>query len=194
MGKLDCSSCYLSGAMEFVEDHGVGWRKDFIKLTQEAGLKIDMIDPTNKPGGVDVNIGEDKFYQEMLQKQKRWSELRQYVKKYRRYDLRFVDISDFLVVAINTKVPQWGTANEVYMAEQEHKPMFFICEGGLSNLPRWLFDVADLDDPSKNKRCNVFESIEQVVEELVGLDNGTLPLNDEWVLVRKDIENQRLKS
>jgi hypothetical protein len=193
-GKLDGACGYLSGPMEFVADHGVVWRRKFIKLVAEAGLKIDLIDPTDKPGGLDIKIGENKAYQEMLQREGRWQELRQYVKAYRRYDLRFVDISDFLVVVVDPRVPQWGTSNEVYTAEQQHKPIFFICEGGLYKLPRWLFDVADLDNPIKNKRCNVFGSVEEVVQELIKLDTGVEKMNDEWVLIRKNIEELRSKS
>lgn len=180
-GKLDGACGYLSGPMEFVADHGVEWRRKFIKLVSMAGLKVDLIDPTDKPGGIDVKIGENKAYQESLQKQGRWNELREYVKAYRRYDLRFVDISDFLVVVVDPRVPQWGTANEVYTAEQQHKPMFFICDGGLANLPRWLFDVVDLDNPIKNKRQNVFGSVEEVVQELKNLDIGAVPMSNEWV-------------
>jgi hypothetical protein len=194
MGKLDGACGYLSGPMEAVADHGVEWRRKFVKLIDESELNIDLIDPTNKPGGIDVKIGENKAHQETLQREGRWNELRRYVKAYRRYDLRFVDISDFLVVVVNPAVPQWGTANEVYTAEQQHKPMFFICDGGMANLPRWLFDVVDLDDASRNKQCNVFQSVEEVIERLIHLDSGKYPLNDEWVLIRKNLENQRLES
>lgn len=193
-GKLDGACGYLSGPMEFVADHGVEWRRKFVNLVSNAGLKIDLIDPTDKPGGIDVKIGENKAYQEALQKQCRWRELKDYVKSYRRYDLRFVDISDFMVVVVDPRVPQWGTSNEVYTAEQQHKPMFFICDGGLKNLPRWLFDVIDLEDREKGKRCNVFETVEQVVEELVCLNTGTHPLSNEWVLVRKNLELMRFQN
>lgn len=190
-GKLEGACGYLSGPMEFVADHGVEWRRKFIKLIHEANLKIDLIDPTDKPGGEDVKIGENKSHQEALQKEGRWKELRDYVKSYRRYDLRFSDISDFLVVVVDPRVPQWGTANEVYNAELQRKPMFFVCDGGLKNLPRWLFGVIDIDNHIKNKRCNVFENIEDVVRELRCLDNGTYPLSDRWVLVRKHLEQLR---
>lgn len=194
MGKLDCAVGYMSGPMEFVADHGIEWRRKFVSLVSKAGLKIDLIDPTNKPGGIDVKIGENKAHQEALQKQGRWKELRDYVKSYRRYDLRFVDISDFMVVVVDPRVPQWGTSNEVYTAEQQHKPMFFICDGGLKNLPRWLFDVIDLDNPEKGRRCNVFETVEQVVTELVSLDMGLYPMSNEWVLVRKNLELMRFQN
>ena len=190
-GKLDGACGYLSGPMEFVADHGVEWRRKFVRLIKQAGLKIDLIDPTDKPGGLDIKIGENKAHQEKLQKAGRWRELQEYVHAYRRFDLRFVDISDFLVVVVDPRVPQWGTSDEVYMAERQHKPMFFVCDGGMANLPRWLFDVIDLEDPHTKTRCNVFCTIEDVVSELKGLDEGWFPLSDEWVLVRKHIEQVR---
>lgn len=192
-GKLDYAVSYLSGPMEFVADHGVEWRRKFIQLLKEKNLKIDCIDPTNKPGGKNVRIGENKDEQIKLQKEGRWKELKDYVHSYRRYDLRFVDISDFLVVVVDPSVPQWGTSNEVYFAEMQHKPMFFICDGGLANLPRWLFDVIEINEENGN-RCNVFQNVEEVVQELVAIDSGEIPMSDEWVLIRKFIERQRIEN
>lgn len=190
MGKLEKAVCYLSGAMEFVTDHGVEWRRKMIARAKEVGLKIDFIDPTDKPGGIEVKIGENKQHQSDLKKSGDWEGLRNYVGSYRRYDLRFVDISDFIVAVIDPRVPQWGTSNEVYEAEKQHKPIFFICDGGLANMPNWLFDLVDL--PCDGKRCNVFSSVEKLVEELVGYDKGIYEMDKEWVLVRKQIEMQRL--
>lgn len=188
-GRLDGACCYLSGAMEYVTDHGIGWRREFIEKSIKADLKIDFIDPTDKPGGEDIKIGENKAEQEKLQREGRWKELKDYVDAYRHYDLRFVDISDMMVVAINTKVPQWGTANEVYMAENQCKPMFFICEGGLYEMPRWLFGVIELND--RGRSSNVFRSVDEVVEHLLHLDCGYVSMSKKWVLVRKWIEARR---
>lgn len=190
-GLLDGACCYLSGPMEYVADHGVEWRRKFIKLAHEKALKIDFIDPTNKPGDGDMKIGEDKGYQTTLKEQGRWEELQEYVQSYRRLDLRFVDHSDFLVAVIDPRVPQWGTSNEIYCAEAQHKPIFFICDGGLSNLPNWLFDVIDLPGGFKQKRLNVFESVEDVIKELIGYDTGRYDMSNKWVLLRKKIELAR---
>lgn len=192
-GKLDGACGYLSGPMEFVADHGVEWRRKFAALTKTAGLNIDLIDPTNKPGGEDIKIGENKSHQETLQREGRWQELVEYVNNYRHIDLRFVDISDFLVVVVDPRVPQWGTSNEVYFAEMQKKPMFFVCDGGLYNLPRWLFDVINLDDPIKGTRLNVFQTVEEVVAELKLLDRGSIEMSRKWVLVRKYLESIRQK-
>jgi len=187
-GKLDEACCYLSGPMEFASDHGVGWRRKFIDLAWEKGLDIDFIDPTNKPGGDELKCGEDKSFQIKLQEEGKFIELRNYVARYRRYDLRFVDLSDFLVAVVDPKVHMCGTYNEIFIAEQQHKPCFFVCEGGLKKLPRWLFDVIDLEDPDKGTRCNVFENIEDVIQELVDIDSGKLPMSNKWVLIRKHLD------
>lgn len=187
MGKLDYALGYLSGPMEYVADHGAEWRRKFIHLIYEAGLDIDLIDPTNKPGE-EQKVGEDKGYQTRLKQEHRWKELADYVGEYRRYDLRYVDYSDFLVVVVDPRVPQWGTSNEVYFAEMQHKPTFFICDGGLANLPNWLFDLLDFEN---DQPINVFQSIEEVVEILRKLDLGEKGLSKEWVLARKYIEQNR---
>lgn len=190
-GLLEGACCYLSGPMEFVADHGVEWRRKFIKMAHERGLKIDFIDPTDKPGDEEQKIGEDKGYQTSLKKARNWTALRDYVQDYRRLDLRFVDLSDFLVVVVDPRVPQWGTSNEVYFAEMQHKPMFFICDGGLDNLPNWLFDVIDLPDALKDRRLNVFGSVEEVVDELIGYDTGAFKMSKKWVLIRRKLELAR---
>lgn len=192
MGKLDMALGYLSGAMEFVPDHGVEWRKKFINLVKETELNIDLIDPTHKPGDIEE---EDKNHQVTLQKEGRFRELQKYVNNYRHLDLRYVDISDFLIVVVDPTVPQWGTSNETYLAEMQRKPTFFVVEGGLYNLPRWLFDVIGKithEDPVlAQKEANVYGSIEEVVSELVALNNGEKQLSDKWVLVRSILSEEK---
>lgn len=192
MGKLDGACGYLSGSMEYVADHGVEWRQKFTRLVRESDLNIDLIDPTDKPGDEKI---EEKNFQIKLQENGNFRELQKYVGNYRRLDLRFTDLSDFLIVMVNPEVPQWGTSNEVYVSEDQHKPTFFICDNTLYNLPRWLFGVMEHiteDDPQKAiEQSNVFQSVEDVIAELVALDNGLKPLSREWVLVRNYIEMRR---
>lgn len=184
MGKLDGATLYLSGGIDNVQDCGVGWRREFIKQIKENNLKINCIDPTNKPVEQSLKLGEglaDKEYQEKLQKEGHFEELKKHVTKYRHCDLRFCDISDILVCYIN-HVPQWGTANEIYVSEMQHKPRFVICPGGLYKLPRWLFDVFELED--------VFEDVNGVIKRLIEIDNGTRDTDEKWVLIRKYLESK----
>lgn len=192
-GKLHNACCYLSGPMEYVADHGVIWRRKFIQLTKDANLRIDFIDPTNKPGGKDIKIGENKEFQAALQREGKFKELQDYVDSYRRYDLRFVDLSDFLIAVIDPTIPMWGTSNEIYEAERQHKPIFLIIEGGMYKLPRWLFGVVDVGDDPLHP-CNVFESLEALIERLKALDSDDSPMSNKWVLVRNYIEQHRVET
>lgn len=188
MGKLDNAVGYLSGAMEMVSDHGVGWRRKFIDLSKNANLNIDYIDPTNKPSNSENKIGEDKNYQNSLKKEGKWKELKEYVSQYRRLDLRYTDISDFLIAAIVPGIAQYGTSNEIYVAEEQHKPIFFYCEEGLYNFPNWLFPLIKFND---NKPINIFQKLEDIIQKLCDLNDGKEKIGDEWVLVRKFIEENR---
>jgi hypothetical protein len=76
------------------------------------------------------------------------------------------------------------------MAESQHKPLFFICPGGLHRLPRWLFDVIDL----RNDGSNVFESVEEVIDYLSKIDSGEIKITAEWVLIRQALEKIREES
>jgi hypothetical protein len=107
-GHLDRAIVYLSGAIEFAADDGVSWRRQFIEKCKENNLSFHCIDPTDKPGPEEMKIGEDKEYQKNLRMSGKFEELRDYVRQYRKYDLRFVDISDFLVVCIDPKYLNGG--------------------------------------------------------------------------------------
>jgi hypothetical protein len=171
--------------MECAKDHGVLWRKKFTRLIDEANLDILLTDPTDKPG---EHIGENQAYQVTLQKNGQFQELQEYVHHYRHLDLSYTDKSDFVVVVVDPEIPQWGTANELYLAEHLHKPLFVVCEGGMHTLPRWLFGVIN---HIEDGQTNVYRSIEEVVAELVDLDKGEKPLSSEWVLIHRELERQR---
>lgn len=173
-GKLDRATVYLSGSMEASKDNGVAWRREFIRQIESRGLDINCIDPTNKPGPTGLLGMEDRQYQIELQESGRFEELREYVHNYRRLDLRYVDISDAIVVCIDPELPHWGTPDEIYTAEDQHKPILCIVEGGLKRLPRWLFDVIEFDD--------IFETVEDCVERLCQLDSGEKEMDGRWVL------------
>lgn len=183
MGKLDEATIYLSGSMEYASDHGVAWRRKFRRRILQEKLNVYCIDPTDKPGPDRMKIGENKEFQENLQRNGKFKELRDYVTEYRHYDLRFVDISDVLIVAIDPTIPQWGTADETYLSERQNKPRYAICEGGLYKFPRWLLPVFELDD--------VFENVEEVIQRLCAIDRGDHPMDERWVLVRKYLRLRR---
>jgi hypothetical protein len=181
MGLLKSSRAYLSGAMDYAPDHGIGWRRKFIELTKH--LEIGIIDPTNKPIPCTSELGPERQTMEILRSQGRWDELRSFVKRFRREDLRFCDIADFLVVGIDPTIHTVGTYDEVFTAERQKKPLLCIIEGGKKRLPYWDFAVFRTNE--------IFESVEECVGYLDGIDNGTIPLDDRWVLIGQYLQGSK---
>lgn len=178
MSVLRNAVVYLSGPIDAAADLGVGWRQKFIE--QSAHLDLDIIDPCNKPAGCAPEVEGSHRRADLLREQKRWTELQTFAKKLRREDLRFTDISDFVVVYINKKIFTCGTWDEVFLAERQKKPIFAIVEGGLDGLPTWCFGVFELHE--------VFSSVEECIAHLDKINSGEIPLDDRWVLIRDYLE------
>jgi hypothetical protein len=177
MGNLDQARVYLSGAIDYAPDLGVGWRNEFIRLSKQSGLLLSIIDPCNKPAPFIHEINNEHLSVETFRKEKRWADLQAFVKGFRRQDLRFTDIADFLVIYVNKNVHMCGSYNELFVAEMQKKPIFCIVEGGLEKMPTWLFGVFRLE--------NVFNSVEECVSHLSRLNKQSEPLDSAWVLIQK---------
>lgn len=175
---LKQSIVYLSGAMDAAPDLGIGWRDKFTNLAQH--LDLDIIDPCKKPPNCSVEVQDGHRVSQTLRDSKNWSGMQSFVKRLRREDLRFVDISDFLVVYIDPDVPSYGTPDEVYTAERQKKPLFCIVKGGIERLPVWLFGVFETHE--------IFSTVEECVAHLEKIDSGEIPLDDRWVLIRDYLE------
>ena len=107
MKLLSESIVYLSGPIDKAKDLGRGWRKDFI--SKASHLEMQIIDPCNKPASFVHEVKGDVRTVTVMRNNKQWEELQQFVKQFRREDLRFTDVSDFLVVYIDPDVPSYGT-------------------------------------------------------------------------------------
>lgn len=175
MGKLEKSLCYLSGPMDFAKDHGIGWRQQFIKLV--APLGINCLDPTNKPVKIAGEVGEEKNHFHHLKEMAQWSELRKFAKEIRRYDLRFVDLSDFCVAYVDTSVYSFGTIDEIITCERQKKPVIGIFPQGLKKAPLWAFAIFRPEE--------MFEGIADAVDYLKKVSNNEIVADSRWVLIRQ---------
>jgi len=167
---------YLAGPIECVKDFGVGWRDDFIMKSDH--LNLDIINPCNKPSNCTAEVGRSgERTVDRLRRQRKWSELQRFVKGFRREDLRFTDLADFLILYINPSIHMCGSYDEAFNAERQKKPLFAICEGGIEKLPTWLFGVFSTNE--------VFDNVDQCIAHLEKLNDGRIELDDRWVLIRK---------
>lgn len=180
--KLNDSMCYLSGAIDRAVDLGKGWRKDFIKKASHLGMQI--IDPCNKPASFVHEVKGDVRSVNVLRENKQWAELQQFVKKFRREDLRFTDVSDFIIVYIDPDIPSYGTLDELFTAEDQQKPCLCIIKGGIEKLPTWLFGVFRLEE--------VFATVDECIEHLNKIDSGEIEMDRRWVIFRKQLRAQSL--
>jgi len=178
--KLSEAIVYLSGSIDNASDLGKGWRNDFIRQTEH--LNMQVINPCNKPASSVHEVNGDVRAVNTIRQAGRWGELQDFVKKFRREDLRFTDAADFLVVYIDPAIPSWGTPDEIYTAERQKKPIFAIVKGGIAKLPTWLFGVFRLNE--------VFSTLEECIEHLNQIDRGEIEMDRRWVLFRKELRKQ----
>jgi hypothetical protein len=184
MKNLSESICYLSGAIDRAPDLGKGWRNEFI--TKTLHLNMQVIDPCNKPASCVHEVTGDVRTVSTMREKGEWHELQRFVKQFRREDLRFTDVSDFLVVYIDPNVPSYGTLDELFTAEDQKKPCLCIVKGGLAALPTWLFGVFNLDE--------VFATIDECVSYLNKIDSGEIKMDRRWVVFRKQLREQSNKN
>ncbi len=100
----------------------------------------------------------------------------------RRSDLRYVDYSDCLLIYIDTDIHMCGTYHELFFGELQHKPRFVVIKGGWRKLPTWCIPIF--------KRHEIFEDFDSCIEHIKRLDDGTITLDDRWVLIRKALKNE----
>jgi len=93
---------YLSGAMDFADDRGGGWREEITKRLVEIGIPSSRIlDPCNKPDCTShklANVDEGELM-DKYRAAKDWDGLVRVMKTLAHFDLRMVDKSDFIIAA-----------------------------------------------------------------------------------------------
>ncbi|MFA5599858.1 MAG: hypothetical protein WDA06_04600 [Phenylobacterium sp.] len=174
MGILRNTKCYLSGPIQNAKDNGIGWRQQFIKLSEEKGLGVQCIDPTNKNNKGFDEIEEARSKLNTWKSKKMFYHFTKTMKKIRRWDLRAVDLSNFVIVYISSAI-SWGTTDEAITAERQNKPILAIVDGDIKNVPDWAFAVIDYKE--------MFESVEQCVNYLDRINRGLVNLDDRWVFI-----------
>ena len=175
LNQLNNAKVYLAGPIQFAQDDGRNWREYLKDLVYQNEIPIKVIDPKNKPINSKHKVNDEKSYANQLKQQGRWDELTKFVKEYRHLDLRYVDISDCIIVHIDTNVHMCGTYEECFLAEKQQKPILAIVNGGIGGLPDWMLAVLD--------KKYIFETVEDCVEKIKRINNGEESLGKEWVLI-----------
>lgn len=179
-GILDDSVIYLAGAMEAHTSGGSCYRTTFKHKCKTAGLKIKFLDPTQKITKLTPDVDKEKARIEEYRTANNWDALRSLMKKIVKQDLRQVDLSDLVIAFIDKKVFTCGTIQEIITAENQRKLVLVVAEGGKQNCPAWLFGIIHYNF--------IFDSQEEVVDYLVKVNNGLIPIDEKLVLFRKELK------
>ena len=129
--------CYLIGAMDRVPDAGVEWRRRITPFLQQLGVVV--LDPTDKPIDVGLENAEDRERRRSLKAAGCFDQLTDDVKPLRSVDLRMVDMSDMLIVNLDTMVHACGTYEESFWGNRLKNPILVHCEQGKKGMPDWMF-------------------------------------------------------
>ena len=166
---------YLVGHMQYLS--GRDWRKEI--TDKLAPLNVMCFNPYEKPFMKDVEEDEaSRQEMETWMKNKQYDRVTDKMKTVRAYDLNLVDRSDFIIAHLVPDVASWGSAEEIVTAVRMKKPVFISMEGGKSKTPLWMLGML----PHKF----IYNSLDEVVEMLYAIDNGSKPIDsDRWRLLKK---------
>lgn len=170
--KLGGMRAYLSGPMEYVADGGSGWRDRITPILESMGTHV--LDPCKQSQGISEleRVALIKRYR----MEHNWEAIRELAKPMRNFDLRMVDIADFLVIYINPKVQMCGTWEEIFLANREKKPMLVVWEGGKEAVSSWFFGVIH--------HSNIFSNFDELIERIELINSGKYPMDDRWILFK----------
>jgi len=171
--ELKGMKCYLIGPIDRAEDDGVQWRKDLKELCSIKKLGINFLDPTDKPVHIGQEIGEEKQKVKRLMKEEKFQEAKEIVTKIRHYDLRMVDMSNFVIAFIDLNTFMCGSFDEIFTAERQQKPVLILIKQKRTDLPAWLISFIKPEE--------VFENVEDLVNYLDSLNKKEKKMDNRWV-------------
>jgi nucleoside 2-deoxyribosyltransferase len=169
MNKLQGMRVYLAGPIDDASDDGVGWRLDLKPWLEERGIFV--LDPCDKPIAYSAykEIEGEKQKMMELKRSGRFYELAQQMRDIVHVDLRMVDVSDVVIVYLNTNVSMCGTYHELINALQPRKPTLVVIEGAKKEAPNWLFGIMNF-----NFMFDDFDALklflQQIDEEIIAAD------------------------
>jgi hypothetical protein len=160
-GYLHNTKCYLIGNLEATKDASQ-WREHATKELKKIGVKC--FDP-NKTHFVNQTTETEEDRRKLKEKRNEgdWQFIASYMKDVIRKDLRYVDLSTFLIANLEPDNPTYGTIHEIIQASLQSKPVLFHIEDK-RKFPLWLAGLVDMD--------LVWESWDPLFDYLRALNNG----------------------
>lgn len=172
VNKLKGMRTYLIGAIDRCPDGGKTWREKITVDLKKMG--VVTINPLRKPLVGDEETEESRAKRH-LEKQNGNFDYLIAEKPIRLKDLRFVDVSDFLIGMIDTQVSPCGTYEELFTGNRQKKPILIWSPRGKKDIPDWLWWTLPKEF--------IFENEEEILEYLKGINDGSIEPNKRWVFM-----------
>ena len=179
IGILDFALAYLAGPIDNAADKGVEWRTYFRGKLVELGINLVVLDPTDKLSALRPDVGAEQDTIRKFREEQDWDGLSAFVRPIVRVDLRQIDYCDILVVYVDVDVHMCGTYDELRNAIDQKKPILAIIKGGKKRAPSWLFGILH--------HQYMFDTVDECIEYLDGVNKGEIELSDRYVLIRKQV-------
>jgi hypothetical protein len=163
MNYLNNSSTYLVGPIENTHDC-FSWREAITPILINFGIKV--FNPN-----VDSFLyesPEDSNTRAFLSERRNEGDLRYIHSRFKeiiRRDLRYVDLSTFIIANIDPVIPTWGSVHEIIIASQQKKPIL-IYTPNKKTFPMWMCGVVNPD--------LIFETWEELVRFITQIDSGEI--------------------
>lgn len=173
---LKGTTCTVIGAMQYSAD-GRNVREYIGAKMAERGITV--YDHYNKPFIDAVEEHEDRrdYMRSLLEKED--YDAISSLKNIRTFDLKLIDISDFIVFVFDPKVLTCGSWEEFFLANRNKRPIFFVNTAGKKNTPFWVFWTI----PHKY----IYSSVEEMLRKIDDIDTGKHPIdNERWKLLKME--------
>lgn len=128
---------YLCGAIDRASDNGKAWRENLEPTIAKFGGIC--INPLKKPINVGLETDDHRYERVIASNCQNYDKLQQIMKLVRAVDLRLIEVSDVILVNLDTNIHLCGTMEEIFWANRQKKPIIVVCPQGKPNIPDWLF-------------------------------------------------------
>lgn len=171
MNILNKTKVYLVGGIENFGIEARTWREYTSSKLHQIGVKC--FDPFKKP--FLNSVEEDEKTRDILLKlmsDGNYKHVREHMRRVRAFDLRLVDLSDFVIACISPTKASWGSADEIFTALRLRKPTFIVVEGGVSKTPLWIVGSIPTE--------YLFNNLDECLNRIIDINSGKYPIDDKY--------------
>ncbi len=171
MNRLLGTRCYLAGPMDRALDGGEGWRNTLTPFLSTLGVVV--LNPCEKPIALGRENQADRNKLASLKSEGKFDEVAELCREIRTVDLRMVDVSDFLILNLDTQIHMCGSYEELTLANRQKKPVLIHCEAGKADCPNWVFGMIP--------HTHIFDCWESIKYYLIDVSLG-IEDHKRWVI------------